>query len=94
LQLNNNNDPKVLKLVTYNKDARIDKLVISKGFNIGENANEIVPTEKQTVVNKEFANKNNLKIGDIIRVQSDNKGNTLKVEANFDINSPEYANYN
>ncbi|MCL6428554.1 hypothetical protein LT335_00093 [Spiroplasma sp. JKS002669] len=94
LQLNNNNDPKVLKLVTYNKDARIDKLVISKGFNIGENANEIVPTEKQTVVNKEFANKNNLKIGDIIRVQSDNKGNTLKVDANFDINNPEYANYN
>lgn len=93
LQLNNNNNPKVLKLVTYNKDARIDKLIISKGFNIGENPNEIVTAEKQTVVNKEFAKKNNLKIGDIIRVQSDNKGDTLKVAATFDINNPEYANY-
>lgn len=94
LQLNNNNDPKVLKLITYNKDARIDKLVISKGFNIGENPYEIVPTEKQTVVNKEFAKKNNLKIGDIIRVQSDNKGNTLKVNPIYNINNPEYTTYN
>lgn len=91
-QLNNNNNPKVLKLITYNKDSRIDKLVISQGFNIGENPNEKVPTEKQTVINKEFANKNNLKIGDVIRVQLDNKGESLKV--NFDITNSEYDIYN
>ncbi|MDQ7982797.1 MAG: ABC transporter permease [Spiroplasma sp.] len=92
LQLNNHNDPKVLKLIAYNKDARIDKLIINHGFNIGENPNEIVPIEKQTVINKEFANKNNLIIGDVIRVQLDEKGDSLKVD--YDITNPAYNNYN
>lgn len=93
VQLNNNNDPKVLKLITYNQYARIDKLVISQGYNIGENPNIKTPKEKQVVINKEFAEKNKLKIGDIIRVYQDNLGDTLKV-INQDINNPENNVYN
>lgn len=92
MQLNNNSDPKILKLISYNKVARIDKLVISEGYNIGENSAIKTPSKKQTVINKEFAQKNNLKIGDIIRVQEDRLGSSLKV--NYDINNPSYSSFN
>lgn len=92
LQLNNNNNPKVLKLLTYNKYARIDKLVISEGYNIGENNNTKTPIEKQTVINKQFAEKNGLKIGDTIRIQEDRLGSTLKVNQN--INDPTFSSFN
>ncbi|MBE4703944.1 ABC transporter permease [Spiroplasma platyhelix] len=91
-QINNNNDPRILKLIAYNQYARIDKLVISHGYNIGENPNIITPINKQTVINKEFAEKNNLAIGDVIRVQEDRLGASLKV--NYNINDPEYSPFN
>lgn len=92
VQLNNEGDQKVLKLLAYNQYARIDKLVISQGYNIGENPNIKTPEAKQTVINKEFADKNDLKIGDVIRVQEDRFGKTLKV--NDDINKEANKTFN
>lgn len=91
-QINNNGDPKILKLIAYNQYARIDRLVISEGHNIGDDANNPTPINKQTVINKEFAQKNNLKIGDVIRVQEDRLGSGLKV--NHNINDPAYTPFN
>lgn len=91
-QVNNNNDPKVLKLIAYNQYARIDRLVISQGYNIGEDVNNPTPINKQVVINKEFAEKNNLKVGNTIRIQEDRLGSSLKV--NYDLNSPEYNSFN
>lgn len=95
LQLNNNDDPKILKLIAgkNNDDATIDKLVISEGYDIGKNPNLKTPSDKQVVINKQFAQKNNLKIGDIIRVNVDTLGSSLKV-SNYDINDPKYSVYN
>ncbi|MGL5268855.1 MAG: ABC transporter permease [Spiroplasma sp.] len=93
-QINNNNNPKILKLIAYNQYARIDKLVISKGYNIGENPNIETPVNKQTVINKEFAEKNDLKIGDVIRVQEDRFGSNLKISKDMDINNPKFNSFN
>ncbi|WP_342275768.1 ABC transporter permease [Spiroplasma endosymbiont of Nebria brevicollis] len=94
LQLDNNKNQRVLKLLTYNNQARIDRLVISDGYTIGDsnNPDKLTPAVKQTVINKEFAYKNNLHIGDIIRVQKDQLGTSLKV--NYDINNPIYSIFN
>lgn len=91
-QINNNGDPKILKLIAYNQYARIDRLVISEGYKIGDDANNPTPINKQVVINKEFARKNNLKIGDVIRVQEDRLGSALKV--NHNINDPIYKPFN
>lgn len=88
-QLNNNGNTRVLKIVTENANARIDKLVISQGTNISSDYGNV---EKQVVINKEFAQNNNLAIGDIIRVQKDELGSSLKVTG-YDINDPVYKNY-
>lgn len=93
-QINNNDDPKILKLIAYNQYARINRLVISHGHNIGENPNIKTPVAKQTVINKEFAEKNHLKIGDVIRVQEDRLGSSLKVNQDLDINDPELSSFN
>lgn len=95
IQLANNGHTRILKILTYNKDARIDKLVISSGYQIGDTTNpdKKTPTSKQTVINKEFAAKNNLRIGDTIRVQADQLGSSLKV-LGYDLNNPTYSTYN
>ncbi|WP_375318007.1 hypothetical protein [Spiroplasma endosymbiont of Virgichneumon dumeticola] len=94
LQLDNDSNQRVLKLLTYNNQARIDRLVISDGYTIGDanNPDKLTPAVKQTVINKEFAQKNNLQIGDIISVQKDQLGTSLKV--NYDINNPIYSIFN
>lgn len=95
MQLDNNSNTRILKILTYNQDARIDKLIISKGYQIGDvnNPDHITPNWKQVVINKEFAQKNNLQINDTIRVQSDQLGSSLKVSG-YNLNDPVYSSYN
>lgn len=95
MQLDNNSNTRILKILTYNEDARIDKLIISKGYQIGDanNPDIITPKEKQVVINKEFAEKNNLQINDTIRVQSDQWGSSLKVSGH-NLNDPAFSSYN
>lgn len=99
MQLDNNNNNRILKILTYNQDARIDKLIISDGYQIGDasNSDQITPNWKQVVINKEFAQKNHLQINDTIRVQSDQLGSSLKVlvdNKNPNLNDPVYSSYN
>lgn len=89
IQLDNDGKSRILKVVTDNANARIDKLVISEGTNIGVKNGDI---EKQTVINKEFAQNNNLTIGDTIRVQKDELGTSLKVTG-YDLSNPAYKKY-
>lgn len=91
VQLNNNGNPLTLKLIAAKESAKVDKLVISEGDSIGQNPNYLTPASKQVVINQQFAQKNDLKIGDVIRVQEDNLGSSLKV--NYNINDPKYKNY-
>ncbi|WP_338959735.1 hypothetical protein [Spiroplasma endosymbiont of Tiphia femorata] len=94
MQLDNNSNPRILKILTYNQDARIDKLIISDGYQIGDSNNpDKTPSWKQVVINKEFAQKNNLHINDTIRVQSDQLGSSLKVSG-YDLNDAAYSSYN
>ncbi|WP_342254511.1 ABC transporter permease [Spiroplasma endosymbiont of Zeiraphera isertana] len=94
MQLDNNSNPRILKILTYNQDARIDKLIISDGYQIGDSNNpDKTPSWKQVVINKEFAQKNNLHINDTIRVQSDQLGSSLKV-SRYDLNDAAYSSYN
>ncbi|WP_342260700.1 ABC transporter permease [Spiroplasma endosymbiont of Notiophilus biguttatus] len=94
MQLDNNSNPRILKILTYNQDARIDKLIISDGYQIGDSNNpDKNPSWKQVVINKEFAQKNNLHINDTIRVQSDQLGSSLKVSG-YDLNDAAYSSYN
>ncbi|WP_338975305.1 ABC transporter permease [Spiroplasma endosymbiont of Monopis laevigella] len=94
MQLDNNSNPRILKILTYNQDARIDKLIISDGYQIGDSKNpDKTPSWKQVVINKEFAQKNNLHINDTIRVQSDQLGSSLKVSG-YDLNDAAYSSYN
>lgn len=95
MQLDNNGNVRILKILTYNQDARIDKLIISDGYQIGDinNPDQTTPSWKQVVINKEFAQKNHLKINDTIRVQSDQLGTSLKV-GNYYLNDPAYSSYN
>lgn len=95
MQLDNNSNTRILKILTYNEDARIDKLIISKGYQIGDanNPDITTPNWKQVVINKEFAEKNNLQINDTIRVQSDQLGSSLKVSGH-NLNDPAFSSYN
>ena len=94
MELDNNSNPRILKILTYNQDARIDKLIISDGYQIRDSNNpDKTPSWKQVVINKEFAQKNNLHINDTIRVQSDQLGSSLKVSG-YDLNNAAYSSYN
>ncbi len=75
---------KVLKVIAYNKDARVDKLVITDGYAIGENTeiNSQFKPSQQIVVDSTFAKLNNLKIGSIMRIQPDSLGSTILVNNN------------
>lgn len=74
-----NENSTFLKVVTDNQNARIDKLIISDGYNIGKNPNITVPITNQIVVEKKFAIEHNINIGAIIRLQSDNLGSNIKI---------------
>lgn len=77
--LANNGKQRLLKAITYDKDALIDKLIVTEGKNIGEDKAEIIAKEKQVVLNKEFAENNGIKIGSVIRLQPDDKGESLLI---------------
>lgn len=95
MELANNGNTRILKVLSYNEDARIDKLIISNGYQIGDsnNPDKTTPSWKQVVVNKEFAQKNHLQINDTIRLQADQWGSSLKVSG-FNLNDPLYSNFN
>ena len=76
------NSQKTLKIVIDNKDAKVDKLVVIQGTNIGNNANIKVAQSQQAVVDPTFAKKNNIKIGSIIRLQKDHLGSSIVVNSN------------
>ncbi|WP_368486394.1 ABC transporter permease [Spiroplasma sp. DGKH1] len=87
-ELPNNKHNRILKTITANYYSEIDKLVIIRGSNIGEDLNLIhsgVAISQQAVVNKEFADNNNIKIGSVIRIQPDDKGETLLVGSGTDL---------
>ncbi|KAF5273757.1 hypothetical protein FQR65_LT17099 [Abscondita terminalis] len=82
LQINGSNIK--VKAVTKSdstKDNGVDKLVISEGRNY-ENINEVV-------LGSSFAKSNNIEVGDIIRAQEDNYGNSFLVK---DSNNNELKN--
>ncbi|WP_339022626.1 ABC transporter permease [Spiroplasma endosymbiont of Crioceris asparagi] len=61
----------VTKTKTIDQESTVDKLFVTSGRNISSN--------KEVVINENFAKLNNIKIGDVIRIEKDSFGNTLKV---------------
>lgn len=99
--LNNNDSKKTLKLASYktkdnekNFDQRINKLIIQEGHTLGsdELLKKGIPLSKQIIVNKEFADNNNINIGSSIRVQADQMGDSILTP--FDALNPEYSLFN
>lgn len=74
---------KALKIFGLNPDQEVDKLVVSKGMNLSlwkEYTQAInINTKKWVYINEQFAQSNNIKINDIIRLQPDNYGSTILV---------------
>ncbi|AGR42449.1 ABC transporter permease [Spiroplasma diminutum] len=105
---------KTLKVFALNPDQKVDRLVVGQGMSLDlwkkytQSIN--VTTKKWVYVNEQFANANDIKINDIIRLQDDEYGTTVKVKDSeikkvdfslyekIDINSwiknTEYANQN
>lgn len=75
---------KIIKVFAINPDQQIDKLIVSKGMPIKlwKNYNQAINnyTKKWVYINEQFAKFNNIKINDIIRLQDDEYGSTLKVD--------------
>ncbi|WP_339020693.1 ABC transporter permease [Spiroplasma endosymbiont of Atherix ibis] len=105
---------KTLKVFALNPDQKIDKFVVAKGMSIElwkqyTQATNI-STKKWVYLNEQFANANNIKIDDVIRIKYDEYGTTVRVDdseiipvdlslyKNIDINSwidnTKYANQN
>ncbi len=72
-----------LKLVATDPSARIDKLVIVKGLNIGASANRLIPLGQQVVIDQGFAKANHIKIGSTIRITPDSEGSSILVHSNI-----------
>ncbi|WP_041618832.1 hypothetical protein [Spiroplasma taiwanense] len=80
-----NNEKLLLKvLAKLNQEANnsVDKMIISSGSHL--NPDEKL-ARREIIVGDSFAIKNNIKIGDIIRVQKDEYGSDLFVKSNPEI---------
>jgi len=77
-----NNQENLFKLVGYSLNSKVDKLVITKGYNLGQNPNVKDDVSKQIVLDATFAKLHNVKINDIIRIVNDDIGNSLIVHSN------------
>ncbi len=95
LNLSSSSSNLILKAVTDNVNARVDKLVITEGHNIGEVVNSsTLPTSNQIVIEPVFAKKHNLNIGSIIRLSSDNEGDNIKVSDSLEKVSNDLTGHN
>ncbi|WP_342258824.1 ABC transporter permease [Spiroplasma endosymbiont of Dioctria linearis] len=81
-------DIRIKAIAKINSDLNkgVDKLVISKGRSFKENAKEVV-------IGESYAKQNGIKIGDIVRINSDKYGNDLLVK-NTQGNSTEVKQLN
>lgn len=74
---------KVIKAVTLNPHQAIDKFVVSAGMPLGFYQQYLNSLNNETMhwvyLTPEFAKKNNIKINDVIRLQADSYGTTIKV---------------
>ncbi|ALD66801.1 ABC transporter permease [Spiroplasma cantharicola] len=105
---------KTLKVFALNSEQKVDRFVVNKGMSLDlwkkySQATNI-NTKRWVYVNEQFANANNIKINDIIRLQDDNYGTSVlvkdsenkkvdfslyeKIDINSWINNTEYANQN
>ncbi|WP_338983281.1 ABC transporter permease [Spiroplasma endosymbiont of Othius punctulatus] len=69
---------KVVTKTSPTENVNVDSLVISGGSNFSNNMD--VAGDREMIVNENFAKLNNIKIGDIIRVEKDSYGSTLLVK--------------
>lgn len=79
--LDDGNNSKTLKLVTNFKDSKIDKVLITKGYNIGQNKNDSTLALRQVILDPGFAKINNIKLNSIIRIQKDDQGSSIIVNS-------------
>ncbi|WP_368486243.1 ABC transporter permease [Spiroplasma sp. DGKH1] len=74
---------KVIKAVTLNPHQTIDKFVVSAGMPLSFYQQYLNSLNNETMhwvyLTPEFAKKNNIKINDVIRLQADSYGTTIKV---------------
>ncbi|AKU79615.1 ABC transporter permease [Spiroplasma turonicum] len=77
-------DSKTIKAITLNPYQKVDKFVVSKGMSLNkwkDYNNSINDYTKNWVyISENFANKNNIKINDIVRLQEDEFGSSVLVE--------------
>ncbi len=71
----------IIKLVTDNLKARVDKVVITKGYNISQNSKENIDPLHQAVMSPIFAKKHHIKIGNFIRIEPDKYGSSLIIKS-------------
>ncbi|AGM25612.1 ABC transporter permease [Spiroplasma syrphidicola EA-1] len=76
-------DNKIIKAVTLNPQQAVDKFVVAEGMPLDVYAKYLESirgeTNHWTYLTPEFAKNNNIKINDIIRLQADIYGTTIKV---------------
>ncbi|UZQ31171.1 MAG: ABC transporter permease [Spiroplasma phoeniceum] len=74
---------KVIKAVTLNPYQEIDKFIVANGMPLSFYMKYLLSINEETMhwiyLTPEFARKNNIKINDIIRLQPDRYGTTIKV---------------
>lgn len=74
---------KVIKAVTLNPHQEIDKFIVANGMPLSVYTKYLLSINQETMhwiyLTPEFARKNNIKINDIIRLQPDRYGTTIKV---------------
>ncbi|WP_308149717.1 ABC transporter permease [Spiroplasma sp. AdecLV25b] len=84
-----NNNQKILKAVTLNPEQQTDKFIVTQGMplSLWSKYQQAVNrySERWVYLNSKFAANNNIKINDIIRLQSDNYGHAILVKNDLDI---------
>ncbi len=93
---------KVIKAVTLNPYQEIDKFIVANGMPLSFYMKYLLSINQETMhwiyLTPEFARKNNIKINDIIRLQPDRYGTTIKVSDSelkgVDLTSYERKNIN
>ena len=75
------NNNKTIKVVGYSNRQKIDKIFLYGDYQkYNFKLSDMNGDNRAALINKEFADKNNIKIGDIIRLQPDNKGQSILVK--------------
>ncbi len=80
------NSKKTIKVIGWNKEQTVDKLVIFDGKNLVPKTTPKTGTSPDplynydVVFNKEFAERNNIHIGDVVRLQKDFYGSNILIK--------------